>query len=82
LRIIQGLAVGAPAAVRRSRQQPEIQPNAFNRRNFRAIELALPLRYTGKPTSGGGDGPSGASDPQSQTRRRRSLETRDRSGIY
>jgi hypothetical protein len=38
-------------------------PNAFKHRNFRAIELVLPLRYTGNRPHAGAMGRSGAIRP-------------------
>jgi hypothetical protein len=42
---------------------PKSWPNPFKHRNFRAIELVLPLRYTGNRPHAGAMGRSGAIRP-------------------
>src|SRR5262245_56065809 len=67
-------------------EHSETAPNAFNRRNFRARAAPLNLRclfaIRAPDLSRGRWAAPGRSDPQSQTRQRRSLEMRGRSGIY
>src|SRR5262245_15036314 len=67
-------------------EHSETAPNPFNRRNFRARAAPLNLRclfaIRASDLSRGRWAAPGRSDPQSQTRQRRSLETRGRSGIY